>query len=124
MQNQNGKIAPHENAELQLIASGQKDFAVIEHAKNPQAYHDAAQIHRAGVFVLYEKGNEGDEVIIARHLDDIVTYRLLIRYGVAELGIKNYHRALGKLFGYSPEDIESFIDSDIHCDCSKCNGGK
>ena len=49
-------------------------------------------------------------------------YEILLKYGVDEYGIKEYHRRMGRLFGYDEEDIEAFIAADVHCNCIKCSG--
>lgn len=118
-----GQVAPHEGRELELLASGQKDFAVIEQAKNPLDYSAASDLaYGHGIAVVYHTGPEGPEVVLARRLADLAKYSALINGGIQRLGIKEYHRQMGRLFGYSEADIEAFISAEIHCDCSKCRG--
>ena len=118
----NGTIAPHENRELALIESGRKDFAVIEKAKDPDQYHDAGAIETPGISVVYSEGAEGPEVIVSRKRSLIREYDSLLLDGIERLGIKNFHRAMGRLFGYSRDDIEAFIAAEITCNCTKCKG--
>ena len=118
----NGNIAPHENRELALIASGAKSFAVIEKAKDPAQYYDAGAIEDPRITVEYREPSSGPEVIVSRKRAAIAEYDALILDGVERLGLKNFHRAMGRLFGYTPEDIEAFIAAEISCDCPKCTG--
>jgi len=118
----NRNIAPHENSELNLLLTGSKTFAAIEKRKNASDYFLAGSILQPGISVQYFEGENGAEVLVTTKRKLISEYFDLLRTGVQDFGIKNYHRKMGALFGYSVADIESFIVSDIHCDCAKCNG--
>ena len=117
-------LAPHQGREISLVLNGSKRFAVIEKRKDAASYYAAGSIRRRDVTVQYREGPEGPEVILTTSRKDIAEYESLLRDGVSRLGIKAYHRAIGALFGYSKVDIEAFIESDIDCNCSKCNGVK
>lgn len=123
-----GRVAPHVNAELRLVQSGTKPLATIERRKAPILYAIAVACRAAGMvygeLIRSTDSPEGEIVITAprnKHL--VQEYRQLLATGVKDFGIKEYHRRMGALFGYRPEDIEAFIKSDIHCDCTKCRGG-
>lgn len=122
-----GKVAPHINNEVRLVLGGYKPLATIEKGKDPLGYAMAISLASTGTLVA-EVGPTHDspsgEVVIVKPGNQylIKQYNYMIGYGVAEHGIKAYHRCLGKLFGYSKEDIEEFIATDINCDCSKCTG--
>ena len=115
-------IAPHSGREISLILSGAKRFAVIEKRKALASYYAAGSIARSDITVQYQDGTEGPEVILTTSRKLITEYNALLFDGVKRLGIKEYHRAMGRLFGYSESDIEAYIASDIDCNCSKCNG--
>lgn len=117
-----GAVAPHEGRELELLRAGTKAFAVIEKGKDAEQYRAAWAIRREGFHVYYREGDEGPEVVVAKDHRDVQQYLDLLAYGVQRLGIKQYHREMGRLFGYAEADIEAFISAEIHCDCSKCRG--
>lgn len=66
---------------------------------------------------------EGEAVIVKYgHKYRLDEYFWLLEYGVKAYGIKEYHRRMGRLYGYSEEDIEAFIAAEINCNCTKCRG--
>ena len=119
------KIAPHLNSEVRLVLGGLKPLATIEKVKDPYGFALAISLSYTGALNGYMANSENGEpeVIVVRpsnkHL--IMEYLLLLKYGVQEYGQIEYHRKMGRIFGYSEEDITAFINSDIHCSCSKCN---
>jgi len=120
-----GKVAPHEGNEIKLIFKGLKPLAVIELRKNEAAYRRAFEYDELGYLVAVRRnGTEGPELIVVMHKNThlISEYLFLLENGVSKYGIKEYHRRMGKLFGYSPADIEAFIKADVQCDCAKCTG--
>lgn len=70
------------------------------------------QLIKRGEILLVKKKNKR----LARY------WKLLTEYGVYKYGIKRYHYKMGKLYGYSDDDIKAFIDSNINCECYKCKG--
>lgn len=119
-----GTIAPHKGKELALILSGAKPFAVIEKRKDPRQYFDAGAIDKKGITVQYIETESGPEVIVSRQRALVAEYQALVVDGIARLGAKGFHRAMGRLFGYKPADVEEFINSEINCNCTKCKGVK
>lgn len=122
-----GTIAPHANNEVRLVLSGAKPLATIEKAKDPYGYALAISMAGTGALAVYVRPSSDSmsgEVVLTlpskKHLMD--EYVTLLLWGVKRYGIKNYHRKMGRLFGYSEDDIEAFINSSIDCSCSKCNG--
>ena len=122
-----GAIAPHEGREVELVLNGTKPLATVEHDKDPDTYVKAILLGLGGLVaykVTPSVDCEGGEVIFTlpqnRHLID--EYRWTLSKGVSVYGLKGYHRALGRLFGYSAADIEAYIDAEITCDCTKCTG--
>ena len=116
-----GVVAPHESCEVRLVLGGHKPLAAIEKAKDAIGYALAIALAGTGALKLVQLTGE---VIVVKpnkyHL--IEEYLWLLTCGVAEHGLKEYHRRIGRLFGYTEEDIEAFIKADIHCDCHKCKG--
>lgn len=122
-----GRVAPHESCEVRLVQAGTKPLATIEKRKQPLLYSIAVSLWKAGAIygecIPSKDSPEGEVVITARNNKHLVLrYKWLLEHGVADLGIKEYHRHMGRLFGYRDEDIEAFIAAEIHCDCSKCRG--
>jgi hypothetical protein len=121
------QIAPHENNEVRLVLSGAKPLATIEKGKDPYGY--ALAVAMAGTGSIYSNvrptaDSPTGEIIIVKagNKNHIETYLYLLEKGVEQYGVKEYHRRMGELFGYSDEDIEAFIDVEIECSCSKCVG--
>lgn len=120
-------IAPHESNEVRLVLSGSKPLATIERSKDLTGYCMAVQLMGAGMLhgeVTPTADCEAGEVVftLPKNKGVLGSYRWLQRHGVKELGIKDYHRNMGALFGYSAADIEEFISAEIECECTKCRG--
>ena len=121
-----GMIAPHEAKEVALVLGGSKPLATLEHDKNPEDYVKAILLGLAGM-LSYEVRPSNDcvngEVIFTlpenKHL--IVEYQHLRTFGVDTFGIRGYHVRMGRLFGYSEDDILAFLN-DQPCNCHKCTG--
>jgi hypothetical protein len=121
-------IAPHEGNELRMVLAGTKPLAVIELAKQPEQYYMALQ-HAGAIGLLTLKNDDGEEgpeimLVLPKNSHLFARYLHLHSFGVEKYGIKEYHRKMGALFGYSPEDIELFINTEVDCECSKCRGAK
>lgn len=120
-------IAPHERSEVRLVLSGLKPLATIEKVKDPIGYSIAISMAGTGALACWvepTKDSPSGEVVITlpANANLIPEYFWLLHEGIKELGLKQYHRRMGTLFGYSEADIEDFIEADIHCECSKCRG--
>ena len=120
-------IAPHVNSEVRLVLSDLKPLATIEKVKDPIGYSIAVSL--AGVGLLASRcqptsDSPDGEIIITKISNRklIHDYLYLLSNGIALYGIKEYHRRMGKFFGYSSEDIEEFIEAEIDCNCLKCKG--
>ncbi len=118
-----GTIAPHLNSEVRLVLGGHKPLASIEKDKDPYGYSLAIALSGTGALSIAwpESGNEVVFTLPSKKAW-IEHYFWLLKNGVKLLGVKEYHRRMGKVFGYTDEDIEAFIKSDIHCECNKCRG--
>lgn len=118
-------VAPHEGKEFLLILSGAKKLATLEKSKNPLGFAMAFSLGQAGTLCAELVNTEGGaEVAFVKkengHL--LAEYKQLLDTGVADYGIKEYHRRMGRMFGYPEADIEEFINAEIECDCNKCKG--
>ena len=122
-----GRIAPHENKEVMMVLNGSKPFATIERDKDLAGYCLAVQLGGAGLLAV-EVGPTADccdgEIQLCKpgNRQYIDEYNYLVGSGVEDLGLKPYHRRMGKLFGYQEEDVEKFINANINCNCTKCGG--
>ena len=120
-------VAPHENQEIDMVLSGNKPLATIEVSKQPESFRTACKLVRQGILqgvVIKSTESLRGEVIIVlpENFHLIAEYRELLANGVKQFGIKEYHRRMGAMFGYSKADVEDFINADINCECSKCRG--
>ena len=123
-----GRVAPHEKCEVRLVLSGSKPLATIEASKDMTGYAMAVCLVNAGQLRGYCRPTDdcvSGEIVIVKPGNQylINEYLYTLEHGVEMWGIKGYHRKMGKLFGYTDADIEAFIEAEIHCDCTKCNGG-
>lgn len=125
----NGAIAPHAGAEVRLVMNGTKPLATIEFDKDSSGYAMAVCLIGAGMLrgtVAPSADCDMGEVVFVkpgnRHL--LEEYVYLQTHGIEQYGRAGYHRAMGRLFGYSAADIEAFIASEVSeaCQCSKCQG--
>ena len=122
-----GKVAPHQNNEVRLVLGGFKPLATIEKDKDPIGYALAIALSGTGALakrIIKSVDCPNGEVIITKPCNRplIDVYIELMAHGVRVYGIKEYHRRMGRLFGYTEDDINVFIKTDIHCECSKCKG--
>lgn len=117
------KIAPHEGREIELVLSGKKPFAVLEAAKDPKQFRLAFR-HADKLEV---RATQIDEISLelrgtgCRHHYKYMTLlrdKDIILNGLNGKSI--YQRRMGKLFGYSPEEIQAFEDNPPDCTCGKC----
>ena len=123
-----GRVAPHVGNEVQLVLNGTKPLATIEALKDLTGYGMAVCLINAGLLHGKCRPTEdcvAGEVVFVKPGNKLLIneYEYALEHGVAQWGIKGYHRKMGELFGYSPEDIEAFIEAEINCDCAKCRGG-
>lgn len=122
-----GRVAPHAGAEVRLVLAGLKPMATVERGKDESQYALAISLGSTGMLHTVVRPTEDDpegEVAFTKPHNRacLQTYQDLLSHGVSRYGIKDYHRRMGKLFGYSEPDIEAFISAEIQCDCTKCKG--
>lgn len=114
------QIAPHEGRELEYVANGIKPLALINRAKQPEQYGRAMDLQH--VLVIRRQNN--DEITITTKANEKLhdTYALLNSPQAAVIirSVEDKHRMLGRLFGYSEEQIDAFIKADMKCACGNC----
>lgn len=125
MPSTNSKIAPHQGREIELVLSGKKQFAVLEAAKDPKQFRLAFR-HADKLEV---RATQIDEISLelrgtgCRHH---YAYMRLLQDKVKMLsdynGKEKYQRAMGRIFGYSEEEIQEFVEKQPCTDpnCEKC----
>ena len=113
-------IAPHEGCELEYVMLGIKPLASLEKSKQPEQFDLALKLHYA--------------VSVMRHTEDLITVTrkenanlhnifALLTSSKATIVVRSKaekHRLLGRLFGYTEEQIEDFIKADMQCACGQC----
>ena len=119
-----GKVAPHKGRELEYVAMGIKPLASLEFSKDPEQYNKALDL----VHIWSVCKQTDDLITITRkenaHLHSVFK---LLTSNKAYILVKSEHekhRLLGRLFGYSEEDIDKFINADLKCACGQCKFGE
>jgi len=117
-------IAPHEGRELELVIAGIKPLALIEDSKQPiianmlrgelprMLFPELHIVKREKEVLITKKGNEFN----------IALYEGLLHLHRSRRSDKDYTIAMGKLFGYTEEEIKAFLEGDLKCNCEKCVG--
>ena len=107
-------IAPHQGKEIELVTTGFKPLGSIS-AKYALS-HALKDLHTRVI---------GNSVYFALNEQPINTYEFLMSPS-AQLILKSkqeHQRLLGRLFGYTEDQIDGFIEANIECDCMNCTGG-
>lgn len=122
------KIAPHEGRELELVLTGKKHFAVVEQDKDPVQFGmimtdknlevRAQKEGGSNVVRFWLKGSEDGGLANFMYMQLTLNAARLI----ADNGLHWYQREMGRIFGYTEEEIEAFIKGDIECNCKNCKG--
>jgi len=110
------KIAPHKGTEVFGVLMGTKPLgSVLLDSTDGRAVLDAQR--------LYTYVKDG-AVYFALTQGPINAFKFLASE-TAKLIIKSkadHNRAMGRLFGYTEDEIEAFIATEIECDCIACTG--
>ncbi len=110
------KIAPHRGTEVFGVIMGTKPLGSVPlDGKDGRAVLDAPR--------LYTHVKNG-EVYFSLTGGPLNAFKFLTSE-TAKLIIhskEEHHRAMGRLFGYTEEEINAFIAADIDCDCIACTG--
>jgi len=110
------KIAPHKGTEVFGVIMGTKPLGSVQlDSTDGRAVLDAQRLY------TYVKNGV---VYFALKEAPLVTFKFLTSTS-AKLIIKTtaeYNRAMGRLFGYTEEEIDAFIAEDVDCDCIACKG--
>jgi hypothetical protein len=119
---QDEKIAPHEGRELGLVLRGKKPLAVVEYAKDQEQYQRVITVWQS-THLLSAQFLDGAILFTLVHNSHLQTeYLNLVNGVVVPETNEEYQRAMGRLFGYTEEEIQAFIDKKIECNCTNCQG--
>ena len=119
------KIAPHENNEVDLVVACKKPFAIIEYKKDPSQFMYAFTKAKE---LDIRNTDEPNEIAIERKGHGAHHYNLYLNltrnrtHILRAFGKAFYQRKMGKIFGYSDDEIEEFINNPPDCTCGKCGG--
>ena len=108
---------------LHATTSGEKPFSVVDKKKDPWLFNQV-MLNAELLDVRMHYHNE-----LAYTKKGLGSYKLHSRYLSLhharvnrDMSREYFQRQMGKLFGYSDEAIQSFIDSDVYCECRNCGG--
>jgi hypothetical protein len=111
------QIAPHRGRELAGVLDGTKPLGSI-----PNHHEDAPKVIRSvGMHTFIRAGI----VYFALTQEPINTYKFLSSSASAIIvrSRQENNRLMGRLFGYTEEEIDVFIESNLDCACGDCKGG-
>lgn len=76
------------------------------------------------IVAVFKDNNREVAITLAKNKHLHEQYDLLMSPKAAQVirSKEEHQRAMGKLFGYTDEEIEAFIKSSIDCDCPQCTG--
>ena len=117
-----GRIAPHEGKELEYVMNGIKPLASIDYNKQPELFYRALQL-RHQLSIRYHYNDSLITITKPENSKLHGTFELLMS-SKASMVVKSKEekqRLLGRLFGYTEEDIDEFIAQDIGCACGQCH---
>lgn len=116
---QNG-IAPHEGHEINMVMWGMKPLASIEFHKQPNQFKRAIKLSHILSVCHQDLGSLTVTLPENAHLHE--TFKLLSspKASVIVRSKEEKHRLLGRLFGYTEDQINDFIKSDMQCACGQC----
>lgn len=107
-------IAPHQGKEIELVTTGFKPLGSIS-----ATYALSNALKELHTRVI------GDSVYFALNEQPLDTYEFLMSPS-AQLFLKSkqeHQRLLGRLFGYTEDEIDTFIEANLECACGNCTGG-
>lgn len=109
-------IAPHVNSELDLVLAGDKPLGSV-----PMGSVTAGIVFESNQIHTFVKDNN---VYFALTEAPINAYKFL-NSSAAALVVRSrqeHQRLTGRLFGYTEEQINTFIEANIGCRCRDCVG--
>lgn len=115
-------IAPDKGHELNHVMLGLKPIASLSKKKDPVQYERALTLrHVQGVVIV----RQTDDVITVSKAENAklhVVYTILTTKEANKLvrSKEGKQVLMGRMFGYTDDQIADFIKADIKCDCAEC----
>lgn len=113
-------IAPHAGREYLMVINRDKLIATINKKKQPAQYMFASKDIRLVVLHLDE-----DEIAITRQenarLLQLLESLLHPSSNIIAKSKEEKQRLIGRLYGYTEEEIDAFVASGNKCMCNHCN---
>lgn len=120
---QEDNLAPHGGRELSMILNGEKPLAYLERVEGKEFMYDLViDIWFENIFEVAFIEPDGIAFTLPKNKDLLEDYKKLLSGETVVENNHEYQRLMGRLFGYSEEDIEAFIKQEIKCDCINCKG--
>ncbi len=118
------KIAPHEGNELDMLADGSKVFAVLEEGKHDDLIDGV--LYGNAIPNIVTEWFDSTELMVFHYALGRVNKEMYCvlrdnrEYYILMFGKEDYQTRMGKIFGYSDEEIAEFISNPPDCSCGKC----
>jgi len=113
-------IAPHEGREYYMVLIKTKPIATINKHKQPEQYVKACKDIRLVVMHL-----DADEIAITlqqnARLLQLLESLLHPSSNIIAKDKAEKQRLIGRLYGYTEEEIDAFVASGSKCMCNHCN---
>ncbi|ASL24395.1 hypothetical protein vBAspPH44_12 [Alteromonas phage vB_AspP-H4/4] len=114
-------VAPHEGKELEYVMNGIKPLALIDGRKEPEQFERALKLQNVATVVLHNN----NELTITRNenakLHGVFSLLNSPKAAMVVRSKEEKQRLMGRIFGYSEEDIADFIKANVDCKCRHCN---
>lgn len=113
-------LAPHEGSELSRVLDGTKPFAVIERDKDAEQF---IQVLELGNQLSVQVTDANELAFCLPENSEYHTLYNLLRSNIGNVlhrTDRDYQTLMGRLFGYTDEEIEAFLNEEIKCNCTKC----
>jgi hypothetical protein len=114
----NREIAPHQGREIKLVLDGKKPLASVDKRKDKRQYQLVLGLGL--VFSMIHTTKDEIAFCLPENNDKLWEYWNLLN--TVPDNLQDYQRKMGRLFGYSEEEIEAFVNGDIKCNCHACRG--
>ncbi|CAM0102927.1 hypothetical protein VPH526E571_0022 [Vibrio phage 526E57-1] len=108
---------------LHATTSGEKPFSVVDKKKDPWLFNQVmlnaelldVRMHYHNELAFTKKAPNSYML----HNKYLALHRIRV---TREMSRAEFQRQMGRLFGYSHESIEAFIESGDYCGCRNCGG--
>lgn len=116
-------IAPHEGRELEYVCLGIKPIAHITKDKDPKQFQQALTLVNVHSIVMHSPTELTITKKENKELHDVFVFLSSTKADRLIRTKEEKNRLLGRLFGYTEEEIDAFIKADMKCACGQCKFG-